>query len=187
MRPLVRTSYPGLPSPWLERRGRGDRCCPPATFCIRKLHSPGKKSSSIFATGKPRSKGVSKEEEEMDDETTNADATEIPVTAPMNKSSASETRSRKSVWQRLKLGLGLGFQNEGKLASADTGDMDIEWSDIVDPTPENLLALLLTGLLGLAILQIFWQLLLVAITITLAALKYSVIAVILLALLIVLL
>ncbi|KAH7287117.1 hypothetical protein KP509_32G038800 [Ceratopteris richardii] len=63
--------------------------------------------------------------------------------------------------------------------------MDINWGDILNPTPENLLALLLTGLLGLAIVQIFWQLLLVAVTITLAALKYSVIAAILLALLIV--
>ena len=73
---------------------------------------------------------------------------------------------------------------EGLLAFND-GYFQIEWREIVDPTPENVLALLLTGLLGLAILQIFWQLFLVAITITLAGLKYSVIAVILLALLIV--
>lgn len=71
---------------------------------------------------------------------------------------------------------GIGFDNI---------DFAIQWRDILDPTPENLLALLLTGLLGLAVLQIFWQLLLVAIAITLAALKYSVIAAILITLLIV--
>ncbi|KAH7287116.1 hypothetical protein KP509_32G038800 [Ceratopteris richardii] len=77
------------------------------------------------------------------------------------------------------------YEKSDNVALESSRKMDINWGDILNPTPENLLALLLTGLLGLAIVQIFWQLLLVAVTITLAALKYSVIAAILLALLIV--
>ncbi|KAH7287114.1 hypothetical protein KP509_32G038800 [Ceratopteris richardii] len=99
------------------------------------------------------------------------------------KTAGKNMRERKSLWGRL-----MGrreYEKSDNVALESSRKMDINWGDILNPTPENLLALLLTGLLGLAIVQIFWQLLLVAVTITLAALKYSVIAAILLALLIV--
>lgn len=133
------------------------------------------------------------EEEEEEEEAEKIEAIQA-------QSEDSETPARKGFWKNFKsgfpdLGLGSGFRRseekkppkQEKVLALDGGDFEIQWREIMDPTPENLLALVLTGLLGLAILQIFWQLLLVAITITLAALKYSVIAAILLALLIVLL
>ncbi|KAI5071969.1 hypothetical protein GOP47_0014220 [Adiantum capillus-veneris] len=108
------------------------------------------------------------------------------VVISMGKSerpSQSVMRTKKSLWKRLTDVASVKRDNAVIASSGD--EMEIKWGDIVNPTPENLLALLLTGLLGLAILQIFWQLFLVAVTITLAALKYSVIAAILLALLII--
>lgn len=63
-------------------------------------------------------------------------------------------------------------------------DMKINWRDLLDPTVENVLALVLTTLLAYAVLLIAWQLFIVAIAITLSALKYSVIALILLGILI---
>lgn len=63
-------------------------------------------------------------------------------------------------------------------------DMKINWRDLLDPTLENVLALVLTTLLAYAVLLIAWQLFIVAIAITLSALKYSVIALILLGILI---
>ncbi|MCO5558956.1 hypothetical protein L7F22_012547 [Adiantum nelumboides] len=99
------------------------------------------------------------------------------------KPSQSVVPMRKTLWMRLTDAVSV--KGDSAVIAHRKEQMEIKWGDIVNPTPENLLALLLTGLLGLAILQIFWQLLLVAVTITLAALKYSVIAAILLALLII--
>lgn len=143
---------------------------------------------------KPNASDKRPEEEEEEEEGAEK------IEAIQAQSADSETPARKGFWKNFKsgfsdLGLGSGFRSseekkppkQEKVIALDGGDFEIQWREIMDPTPENLLALVLTGLLGLAILQIFWQLLLVAITITLAALKYSVIAAILLALLIVLL
>lgn len=98
----------------------------------------------------------------------------------------SSPRNRNRLWDFLKLRMEKGLQLvTEKGAELDGEKIDIQWRDILDPTPENLLALFLTGLLGFAVLRIFWQLLLVAVTIVIAAFKYSVIAAILLALLVV--
>lgn len=51
------------------------------------------------------------------------------------------------------------------------------WRDLLDPTVENVLALVLTAFLVLAIAQILWQLLVVAAAITVSAIKYAVLAV----------
>lgn len=63
-------------------------------------------------------------------------------------------------------------------------DSNIQWKEFLDPTLENVLALLLTALLAYAAVLIGWQLLVVAAAITLSALKYSVIAAILLGVLV---
>lgn len=64
------------------------------------------------------------------------------------------------------------------------GNFEFQWKDVLEPSVENVLALLLTALLLYAVVLIGWQLLLVAAAITLSALKYSVIAAIILAVLI---
>lgn len=61
------------------------------------------------------------------------------------------------------------------------------WRDLLDPDPENILAVGLTALLGLASLQALWQLLLTSLAILLGALKYSFVAAIILFILITLL
>lgn len=117
---------------------------------------------------------------ETNDETSSS---ELPTIEGRPQTSDFGTRTRSSVWARLPV-VGSWFGGQ-KVAYFKAESTEIKWGGILDPTPDNLLALLLTGLLGLAALQIFWQLFLVAITITLAALKYSVIAAILLTLLII--
>ncbi|KAG0609113.1 hypothetical protein M758_8G158800 [Ceratodon purpureus] len=54
--------------------------------------------------------------------------------------------------------------------------LDFQWKDVLEPSVENVLALVLTGLFLYAVVLIGWQLLLVAAAITLSALKYAVIA-----------
>ncbi|KAJ7549453.1 hypothetical protein O6H91_07G053700 [Diphasiastrum complanatum] len=66
-------------------------------------------------------------------------------------------------------------------------DLSLEWREFLDPTPENVLALTLTGLLVLSVLQIIWQLVLVAGAIIISAIKYSVLAAFLIAFIVVLL
>ncbi|KAK4279558.1 hypothetical protein QN277_011323 [Acacia crassicarpa] len=58
---------------------------------------------------------------------------------------------------------------------------------LLDPDPDNVLALCLTGLLTWASVQVLWQLLFISLSIVLAALKYSFIAALLVFILITLL
>ncbi|KAE8721554.1 hypothetical protein F3Y22_tig00015498pilonHSYRG00027 [Hibiscus syriacus] len=59
--------------------------------------------------------------------------------------------------------------------------------DLLDPDPDNIVALVLTGLLSWASVQVLWQLFLISGAILLAALKYSFIAALLVFVLITLL
>lgn len=65
--------------------------------------------------------------------------------------------------------------------------LNIRWGDLLDPDPDNLLALALTGLLTWASVQVLWQLFFISLAILLAALKYSFVAALLLFILITLL
>ncbi|PKA60134.1 hypothetical protein AXF42_Ash009818 [Apostasia shenzhenica] len=65
--------------------------------------------------------------------------------------------------------------------------LDFRWRSLLDPDPENILAVGLTGLLTWASVQVLWQLFFISIAILLAALKYSFIAALLLFILITLL
>ncbi|KAB2627082.1 hypothetical protein D8674_020700 [Pyrus ussuriensis x Pyrus communis] len=65
---------------------------------------------------------------------------------------------------------------------------NIRWGDLLlDPDPNNILAVGLTGLLTWASVQVLWQLLFIALDILVAAVKYSFIAALLLFILITLL
>uniref|UniRef100_A0A7N2LES3 Transmembrane protein n=1 Tax=Quercus lobata TaxID=97700 RepID=A0A7N2LES3_QUELO len=64
---------------------------------------------------------------------------------------------------------------------------NIRWGDLLDPDPDNILALALTGLLTWASVQVLWQLFFISVAILLAALKYSFVAALLLFILITLL
>ncbi|KAM1018840.1 hypothetical protein ACFX2I_040282 [Malus domestica] len=65
---------------------------------------------------------------------------------------------------------------------------NIRWGDLLlDPDPNNILAVGLTGLLTWASVQVLWQLLFIALAILVAAVKYSFIAAVLLFILIALL
>ncbi|KAK9911953.1 hypothetical protein M0R45_035831 [Rubus argutus] len=65
---------------------------------------------------------------------------------------------------------------------------NIRWGDLLlDPDPNNILAVGLTGLLTWASVQVLWQLLFISLAILVAALKYSFIAAVLLFILITLL
>ncbi|XP_057432712.1 uncharacterized protein LOC130725510 [Lotus japonicus] len=61
------------------------------------------------------------------------------------------------------------------------------WKTLLDPDPDNVVALGLTGLLTWASVQVLWQLLFISFTILVAALKYSFIAALLIFILITLL
>ncbi|KAF5470075.1 hypothetical protein F2P56_010619 [Juglans regia] len=87
-------------------------------------------------------------------------------------------------------------EQEQGIGSGDGGDnlgkdqrriFDISWGDLLNPDPDNLLALALTGLLAWASVQVLWQLFFISLAILLAALKYSFIAALLLFILITLL
>ncbi|MQL79372.1 hypothetical protein Taro_011821 [Colocasia esculenta] len=80
---------------------------------------------------------------------------------------------------------GGGGQEPPRRRAASSG---IRWRELLlDPDPENVLAVGLTGLLAWASVQVLWQLLFISLAILLAALKYSFIAALLLFILITLL
>ncbi|KAE8038749.1 hypothetical protein FH972_011226 [Carpinus fangiana] len=63
----------------------------------------------------------------------------------------------------------------------------IKWGDLLEPDPDNLVAIALTGVLAWASVQVLWQLFFISLAILLAALKYSFIAALLIFILITLL
>lgn len=65
--------------------------------------------------------------------------------------------------------------------------LNLSWGDLLDPDPENILAVGLTGLLTWASVQVLGQLFFIGLAILVAALKYSFIAALLLFILITLL
>eukprot|EP00252_Welwitschia_mirabilis_P017982 TRINITY_DN40118_c0_g1_i1.p1 TRINITY_DN40118_c0_g1~~TRINITY_DN40118_c0_g1_i1.p1 ORF type:complete len:205 (-),score=14.87 TRINITY_DN40118_c0_g1_i1:90-626(-) len=78
--------------------------------------------------------------------------------------------------------------NGGEDPNANFGVSSFAWRDLLDPQdPDNMLAIALTGILSWATFQILWQLFFVSIAIVVAAVKYSLIAAILLLILITLL
>lgn len=64
---------------------------------------------------------------------------------------------------------------------------NLKWGDILNPDPDNIFAVGLTGLLTWASVQVLWQLLTISLAILVAALKYSFIAALLILILITLL
>ncbi|KAB1225327.1 hypothetical protein CJ030_MR1G015647 [Morella rubra] len=89
-------------------------------------------------------------------------------------------------------GQGIGSGGGGGGGGDDLGKdqrpiFNIRWGDLLDPDPDNLLAIALTGLLAWASAQVLWQLFFISSAIILAALKYSFIAALLLFILITLL
>ncbi|KAK7355265.1 hypothetical protein VNO80_14516 [Phaseolus coccineus] len=65
--------------------------------------------------------------------------------------------------------------------------LSFNWRNLLDPDPDNILALGLTGILTWASVQVLWQLLFISLAILVAALKYSFIAALLVFILIALL
>ncbi|QCE05438.1 uncharacterized protein LOC114190618 [Vigna unguiculata] len=65
--------------------------------------------------------------------------------------------------------------------------LGFNWRNLLDPDPDNVLALGLTGILTWASVQVLWQLLFISFAILVAALKYSFIAALLVFILIALL
>jgi len=123
---------------------------------------------------------------------------EVEATVLGESEEEGSTQRRRPLWQRA-WGLGakgLGFgetwkedpRGQRELEELDSflegRGVDFRWKDVLDPSVENVLALVLTGLLLYAVVLIGWQLLLVAAAITLSALKYAVIAAVILGVLI---
>ncbi|XP_030530426.1 uncharacterized protein LOC115740912 [Rhodamnia argentea] len=81
---------------------------------------------------------------------------------------------------------GGGGDGDGELKS-DRPLFNLRLRDLLDPDPDNILAVGLTGLLAWASVQVLWQLCFVSVAILVAALKYSFIAALLLFILITLL
>ncbi|EXB77329.1 hypothetical protein L484_010155 [Morus notabilis] len=76
---------------------------------------------------------------------------------------------------------GLGKENGRSIFNS------IRWGELLNPDPDNILAVGLTGLLTWASVQVLWQLLFISLAILLAAIKYSFIAALLIFILITLL
>ncbi|OMO60208.1 hypothetical protein COLO4_33896 [Corchorus olitorius] len=85
-------------------------------------------------------------------------------------------------------GKGQGQQPNGSINGNDRRSMfNFRLGDLLDPDPDNIVAVGLTGLLTWASAQVLWQLFLISGAILLAALKYSFIAALLIFILITLL
>ncbi|OMO95197.1 hypothetical protein CCACVL1_05501 [Corchorus capsularis] len=83
---------------------------------------------------------------------------------------------------------GQGQQPNGSINGNDRRSMfNFRLGDLLDPDPDNIVAVGLTGLLTWASAQVLWQLFLISGAILLAALKYSFIAALLIFILITLL
>ncbi|XP_010278218.1 PREDICTED: uncharacterized protein LOC104612488 [Nelumbo nucifera] len=80
-----------------------------------------------------------------------------------------------------------GFSVEEDLKRDAQPIINLRWKDLLDPDPQNILAIGLTGVLTWASAQVLWQLLLISLSILVAALKYSFIAALLIFILITLL
>ncbi|KAA0034669.1 hypothetical protein IC582_022781 [Cucumis melo] len=88
-------------------------------------------------------------------------------------------------------------ERNGAKSSSNGGDdlkkergpvFNIKWAELlIDPDPDNILAVALTGLLAWASVQVLWQLFFISLAILVAALKYSFIAALLIFILITLL
>ncbi|KAL3692959.1 hypothetical protein R1sor_006610 [Riccia sorocarpa] len=92
------------------------------------------------------------------------------------------SRSRRGFWRRWRKeetktpGVDRQIEREDELLLLDFENLQFQWKQLLEPTPENLLAVGLTALLAFAGLQIIWQMAVVAAAITLSALKYTVLA-----------
>ncbi|XP_021296711.1 uncharacterized protein LOC110425953 [Herrania umbratica] len=80
-----------------------------------------------------------------------------------------------------------GSVNGGDSKNERRSMFNFRLGDLLDPDPDNIVALGLTGLLTWASVQVLWQLFLISVAILLAALKYSVVAALLIVILITLL
>ncbi|KAJ4971880.1 hypothetical protein NE237_004979 [Protea cynaroides] len=80
-----------------------------------------------------------------------------------------------------------GFNGQGNLRNGELPKLNFRWRDLLDPDPENILSVGLTGLLAWASVQVLWQLFFISLAILVAAVKYSFIAALLLFILITLL
>ncbi|KAG6557086.1 hypothetical protein Mapa_001013 [Marchantia paleacea] len=76
---------------------------------------------------------------------------------------------------------------DDELLLRDLENLQFRWKELLEPSVENVLALALTAVLAFAGVQIVWQMVVVATAITLSALKYTVLAAIIVGLLIFLL
>lgn len=78
--------------------------------------------------------------------------------------------------------------SEAEKAKNGRPRLNLRWADLVlDPDPDNIVAVGLTGLLTWASVQVLWQLFVISAAIVLAALKYSIVAALLIFILITLL
>ncbi|XP_047336720.1 uncharacterized protein LOC124940264 [Impatiens glandulifera] len=85
-------------------------------------------------------------------------------------------------------GNGIGSTNDDSKEEKEKNRVPAKWLELlIDPDPNNVLAVGLTGLLAWASVQVLWQLFFISFAILVAALKYSFIAAFLLFILVTLL
>ncbi|KAL2539814.1 hypothetical protein Adt_00792 [Abeliophyllum distichum] len=83
---------------------------------------------------------------------------------------------------------GGGVNGEREKVNNGRPKLNFRWVDLLlDPNPDNIVAVGLTGLLTWASVQVLWQLFIISIAILLAALKYTIVAALLIVILITLL
>ncbi|KAL2555572.1 hypothetical protein Fot_00311 [Forsythia ovata] len=83
---------------------------------------------------------------------------------------------------------GVGVNGEREKVNNGRPKLNLRWVDLLlDPNPDNIVAVGLTGLLTWASVQVLWQLFIISIAILLAALKYTLVAALLIVILITLL
>ncbi|XXG64705.1 hypothetical protein AAC387_Pa05g2587 [Persea americana] len=132
-------------------------------------------------------------------------STSLPVTSPNTRFvplqlAPPNFRPRKdAVKRRLTVVSAAGGSNGQDKAPNEIGsgtskvggdvkrDGRLRWRDLLDPDPENIFSIGLTGLLTWASVQVLWQLFFISLAILVAAIKYSFIAALLLFILITLL
>ncbi|KAI5648470.1 hypothetical protein M9H77_34475 [Catharanthus roseus] len=109
---------------------------------------------------------------------------------------SEDEKKRKLNGEKRSNGNGDGIKGNGDGGEKGNGNgngngrprLNLKWIDLlIDPDPDNVVAVGLTGVLAWASVQVLWQLFTISIAIVLAALKYSFIAALLIFILITLL
>ncbi|CAM6116537.1 unnamed protein product [Calypogeia fissa] len=147
----------------------------------RKIWEPGQKDEEE-TLDEQKDSNINGDEENAENQESGGDEPN-PNETPL-QSEESKSGFWRKIWEPGQKDEDNTLGPEEELLVQDLESLRFDWKGLLDPSPENLIALGFTVLLTLALFKILSQLVLVVITILLSALKYTVLAALLVGLLI---